>query len=96
MFFRERTYAMFTTMHIPSTRAEFEERMNYALEQLKHGKMLFPKGLRGPDSLLKVRYLPNRRIDLLSIDEMARLNANTVYQMRNMNLAEMLLDKNER
>lgn len=83
---------MFTTMETPSTRAEFEERMNYAVEQVKNGKMLFAKGLRGPDSLLKVRYLPNRRIDLLSIDETARLNANMAYQMRNMDFGEMLLD----
>ncbi|WP_342354159.1 AVAST type 1 anti-phage system protein Avs1c [Pandoraea pulmonicola] len=83
---------MFTPMHTPSTRAEFEERMNYAREQLINGKMHFAKGLRGPDSLLNVRYLPNRRIDLLSIDEMARLTANQTYQMRNMDFGEMLSD----
>ena len=87
---------MFTTMHTPSTRAEFEERMNYAREQLINGKMHFSEGLRVPDSLLNVRYLPNRRIDLLSIDEMARLNANMAYQMRNLDLDEMLLDEKER
>jgi len=83
---------MFTPMQIPFTRAEFEERINYAREQLINGKMHFSKGLRGPDSLFNVRYLPNRRIDLLSIDEMARVNANTTYQMRNMDFGEMLLD----
>ena len=79
-------------MHTPSTRAEFEERMNYAREQLINGKMHFSKGLRGPDSLLNVRYLPNRRIDLLSIDEMARLHANTIYGMRNLDIDEALSD----
>lgn len=83
---------MFTPMHTPSTRAEFEKRMNYAREQMKNGKMHFFKGLRGPDSLLNVRHLPNRRIDLLSIDEMARLTANQVYQMRNVDFGEMFLD----
>lgn len=83
---------MFTPMHTPSTRAEFEERMNYAREQLVNGKMHFAKGLRGPDSLLNVRYLPNGRIDLLSIDEMARVHANTTYQMRNLDFDDMLLD----
>ena len=87
---------MLTTMQTPSTRAEFEERMNYAREQLINGKMHFAKGLRGPDSLQNVRYLPNRRIDLLSIDEMARLNANTTHQMRNQEFGEMLLDEKER
>lgn len=83
---------MFSPMQTPSTRAEFEERMNFAREQLKNGMMHFAKGLRGPDSLLNVRYLPNRRIDLLSIDEMARLNANTSYQMRNSEFGKMLSD----
>ena len=81
-----------TSMDTPSTRLEFEERMNYAREQLINGKMHFARGLRGQDSLLNVRYLPNGRIDLLSIDEMARLNANMTYQMRNVNFGEMLLD----
>lgn len=83
---------MFTPMDTPATRAEFEERMYYAREQLISGRMQLTKGLRGPDSLLNVRYLPNCRIDLLSIDEMARLNANMTYQMRNMSFGEMLLD----
>ncbi|MNO03522.1 hypothetical protein D3C81_2242530 [compost metagenome] len=47
------------------------------------GLIHFAKGLRGPESLLKVRCLPNGRIDLLSIDESARLHANMMYQMRN-------------
>jgi hypothetical protein len=79
---------MMSTMQTPSTRAEFEDRMNYAREQLVNGKMLFSKGLRGPDSLQNVRYLPNGRIDLLSIDVSARLNANMVYQMRNKDFEE--------
>lgn len=66
--------------------------MNYAREVLMNGKMHFAQGLRGPDSQLKVRYLPNRRIDLLSIDEMALLNANMTYQMRNEDFGGMLLD----
>lgn len=86
---------MFTPMQTPSTRAEFEERMNYAREQLINGKMHFAEGLRAPDSLLNVRYLPNCRIDLLSIDEMARLTANQVYQMRNLDFGDMLLDEKE-
>lgn len=79
-------------MHTPSTRAEFEERLNYYRELLRQEKIVFAPGLRGPDSLLKVRYLPNRRIDLLSIDEMARLNANMAYQMRDKDFGENVLD----
>jgi hypothetical protein len=82
----------FTRMETPSTRAEFEERMNYAHEALKNGKMHFAKGMRGPESLLRVRLLPNGRVDLLSIDESARLMANNTYQMRNLDLDEMFPD----
>ncbi len=68
-------------MSSPMTRVDFEERMNVLREQLRLGKMHFARGLRGPDSLLQVRKLPNGRIDLLSIDETARLQANTMHQM---------------
>lgn len=85
---------MFTQMHTPATRAEFEERMNFTREQLRMGMMHFAKGLRAADSLLHVRYLPNRRIDLLSIDESARLNANMSFQMRSMEMRETLLNGN--
>jgi len=57
-----------STYDTPSTRAEFEERMNYMCEILKQGKMHFSREVGGVDSLLRVRYLPNRRMDLLSID----------------------------
>lgn len=71
----------FNRMSTPTTRADFEDRMNVLREQVRLGKMHFARDLRGPDSLLKVRKLPNGRIDLLSIDEFARLNANTTHQM---------------
>lgn len=38
------------------------------------------KGLRVIDSLLKQRELPNKRLDLLSIDETARLQMNMMDQ----------------
>jgi hypothetical protein len=76
-------------MHTPYTRAEFEERMNYLRELMINGNM---RGLRGPESLLNVRHLPNGRIDLLSIDEMARLTANQAYQMRNMDFEGTVID----
>jgi len=75
---------MMSTYETPSTRAEFEERMNYASEILKQGKMRFSQHVGGLDSLLAVRHSPNGRIDLLSIDESARLHANTTFHMRNL------------
>lgn len=71
---------MMRHMETPSTRAEFEERMQIVREQLVQGTLMFNKGLRGPESLLKVRLLPNRRIDLMSIDESARLQGNMARQ----------------
>lgn len=66
-----------TRMKQPMTRGEFEERINLTHEQIHTGK-LHPNGL---DGLLDVRLLPNGRIDMLSVNEMVRLNANMSYQM---------------
>ncbi|ASM52750.1 hypothetical protein PNIG_a0431 [Pseudoalteromonas nigrifaciens] len=35
------------------------------------------------EGILNVRKLPNGRIDFLSVNESARLHANTVFHMRN-------------
>jgi len=66
-----------TTMQTPMSRGAFEERLNLVLERLKSGK-LHPQGMEG---MINVRLLPNGRIDMLSIDEKARLHANMIYQM---------------
>lgn len=68
-------------MSPPSTRAQFEERMHVLRDKLNNRKIRFADGLRVQDSLLSVRFLPNGRIDLLSIDESARLQANMLHQM---------------
>lgn len=83
---------MFNSMQTPLTRAEFEERMNYSAEQMRLGLVHFAEGLRSPDGLLRVRYLPNGRIDLLSIDESARLHANMSYSMRDLYNKGALID----
>lgn len=67
----------FTTMQTPMSRGAFEERLNLVHEHLKSGKM-HPQGMEG---MMNVRLLPNGRIDMLSVDEMVRLQANTTYQM---------------
>ena len=83
---------MMSTYETPSTRADFEERMNYSREQMKQGKVHFSREVGGLESLLAVRLLPNGRIDLLSIDESARLHANTTFHMRNLNFDDKLHD----
>lgn len=69
----------------PLTRADFEERMGFLFDLLNTDRMRFDPGVgaRATESLRQVRKLPNGRIDLLSIDEFARLQANTVHQMQN-------------
>lgn len=75
-----------TSMQQPMTRGEFEERINLTFEQIETGK-LHPNGL---DGLLDVRHLPNGRIDMLSVNEMVRLNANMSHQMIATDMGKML------
>lgn len=49
-------------------------------ETLRAGKLHLPPDHRMTDSLLRMRKLPNGRIDLLSVDESARLMANMQRQ----------------
>lgn len=76
-------------MKTPETRAEFEHRLNLLSSRLHQGKMHFSKEVvRTLDGLLRVRVLPNGRIDLLSIDEFTRLQANMMLQLANMDTKE--------
>lgn len=69
-------------MSTPESREDFERRVHVLREQLRLGKMVFSEQVRrGTDQLLKMRLLPNGRVDLLSIDESARLMANMSYGM---------------
>lgn len=78
---------MIETMQQPMTRAEFERRLHLLREQIRRGKMLFPKGMK--PGLEKLRYLPNGRIDFLSVDESARLQANMIAQFQSDGFKEM-------
>ncbi len=61
----------------PQTRCEFERNMYILREKIMGGKYHFPMGYPA-ESLLKVRCLPNKRIDINSIDVSARLQANSL------------------
>lgn len=67
----------------PLTRADFEERMGFLFDLCNTDRLHFGPGVgvRATESVLQVRKLPNGRIDLLSIDELARVQANTAHQM---------------
>lgn len=62
------------SMDTPKTRAEFELRFHHLLEALKHGKLTIPRDMG--ESFLRLKKLPNGRLDFLSVDESARLQAN--------------------
>lgn len=70
---------MMKTMETPATRAEFEHRFHLLRERIQHGKMLFADRSMTL-GIQKIRYLPNGRIDFLSVNESARLNANMMSQ----------------
>ncbi len=64
-------------MNTPRTRAEFERNFNLLHRQIKDGQFHVAQGLsHALDGLARVRFLPNGRIDFLSVDESARLEAN--------------------
>jgi hypothetical protein len=76
---------MFQLMDTPRSRSEFEYRLAILLEQIQSGKLKFAAGLSlSRMGLEQVRYLPNRRIDLLSVNEFARLKANMAVNMAEM------------
>ncbi|AMQ04989.1 AVAST type 1 anti-phage system protein Avs1c [Sporosarcina psychrophila] len=65
-------------MDTPKTRQEFERNFHLAAEQFIEGKTIVGNVPRLAEGLLKVRKLPNNRIDFLSVDETARLHVNMV------------------
>lgn len=87
---------MMKQMDTPLTRAEFEERMHIVREQLVQRRLSFNNGLRVIESLGKVRLLPNCRIDLMSIDELARLQGNMARQFMDGTFDDVLIGKEER
>ena len=71
-------------MITPNSRSEFERNFFLLEKKIMEGKLHIEQSLRySIGGLEKVRYLPNGRIDFLSVDESARLLAN---QMANFDL----------
>lgn len=61
-------------MKTPRNRREFERNFNLLKEMLLDERMHLPREFG--NSLLRVRYHPNKRIDFLTVDERVRLQAN--------------------
>lgn len=76
-------------MQTPTTRAEFEYRFHLLKDKMENGKFHVHRGI-SLESLRKIRFLPNGRIDFLSVDEQARVMVNTMAQMQNIKFQELL------
>lgn len=69
-------------MNTPRTRAEFERNFNLLHRQIADDKFFVNRECRHTISgIHRVRFLPNGRIDFLSVDESARLEANMIANM---------------
>lgn len=66
-------------MNTPRTRSEFERNFHLLSRSIADGKFHVMRGIN-LDHLRRIRYLPNGRIDFLSVDEKARLQANMSAQ----------------
>ena len=80
---------MIEPMQTPVTRAEFERRFHLLRERLRQGKMMFAKQ-EMTSGILRVRFLPNKRIDFLSVNESARINANMMNPFDSEDFKQML------
>ncbi len=68
-------------MNTPVNREEFERNILLLVESIKRGKLRLPQGSKNMSEFKEIRKLPNGRIDMLSINEMARLSANMIATM---------------
>lgn len=66
------------------TRAEFERILNRLVEAMRNGQVKFSSEIEGikrmENSFLRVRELPNKRIDFSTVDEQVRTTANALTQ----------------
>ena len=70
-----------TRMDTPDTREEFERRMNIMHYSVMNGKLLFCEGLTDTiEGISDLHAMPNGRVDLLTVNEAARLQANMMVQ----------------
>lgn len=65
-----------------TSRKQFERNMHILSEKLSFGEVKFSEEMRKTvKGLLNIRISPNHRIDLRTIDEFARLTANSIVDM---------------
>lgn len=67
---------------MPNSRKEFEHNMHLLKERAENGQIhLTNSSMRSIKGIMNARYAPNQRVNLHTINEMARLMANMVTQM---------------
>ncbi|MDT0641625.1 hypothetical protein LAG90_02715 [Marinilongibacter aquaticus] len=67
---------------MPDSRKEFEYNMYMFLEKLERGQVHISRSnTRTIKGIINARYAPNKRVNLHTIDEMARLMANSIANM---------------
>ena len=67
---------------MPTSRKDFEHNMHLLKEKAEKGQVrLTESSIKSIKGLMNARYAPNQRINLHTINEMARLMANMVTQM---------------
>ncbi|WP_017496771.1 AVAST type 1 anti-phage system protein Avs1c [Flavobacterium sp. WG21] len=72
-----------------SSREGFERHFYILEELLRNGRMSFTEGsIKSVEGLQKVRKLSNGRIDFHTVNEMARLSANSAANFENMKYEE--------
>jgi hypothetical protein len=73
---------------MPTSRKDFERNMHLLSEQMLLGRVhLTMKSIRSLKGVSHAKYAPNKRVNLHTVNEMARLMANTV--------ADMVINKHE-
>ncbi len=69
--------------------------MYVLVEKIRNGQHFFTEGSRQGDGLLKVRELPNKRINFLTVKEMARLQDNHIASMMDMDFDNLISKEDE-
>jgi len=87
-------------MHGPESRSEFEHNINQLIEESEHITTASESAQQSfyiftYPRLKEVRKLPNGRLDLNTVDESLRLNANTKNHMMNLRPLEGELEDTE-
>lgn len=65
-------------MNGPKKRNDFERHFDILVEKIKKGKFRIPPSRKLENGLLNIKQLPNGRINFLTINESARLLANSL------------------